>query len=172
MTERESLARIRSFYGEFLAKAAKLHRHRPEVLAGIMQRETEGGLSRYLSEKGAAGMGDGGNGMGLMQIDRRSFPEFYKSGGWKSPDQNIHFAAFVLADKRAYVVSHTLTMGLSDAEIERAAIASYNCGQGNVMKALRNGDDVDSFTAHKNYSAEVLRLAEIYRGIANLPDVA
>lgn len=164
MTEIESLRRIRAVYGAFIEAAAKLHRHRPEVLAGIMQRESEGGLSPFLDMQGPAGRGDGGNGLGLMQIDRRFWKDFDLSGQWRDPSRNIHFGAWVLAQKRSYLARKTLGMGLTDDDLERAAIAAYNCGEGNVMKAIREvGLDFDYYTAHHNYSAEVLRLAEIYR---------
>jgi len=166
MLERDSLIRIRSLYGAFLDAAALLHSHRPEVLAGIMQRETEGGLSRYLDVQGPSGRGDFGHGHGLMQIDDRSFPDFIISGQWRIPEHNINFAASILSRKRRYLADKPLEVELSNAELERATIAAYNCGEGNVMKAIReHGRDLDYFTAHHNYSAEVLRLAEIYRDL-------
>lgn len=163
MTEIESLRRIRVSYGAFIDAAASMHRHRPEVLAGIMQRETEGGHSRYLDEPGPAGRGDGGNGLGLMQIDKRYWRDFYLSGEWRNPSKNIHFGAWILAQKRGYLANKTLGMGLMDDELEQASIAAYNSGEGNVMKAIReHGRDFDYFTAHHNYSADVLRLAALY----------
>lgn len=174
MTELESLRRIRSFYGAFLDAAADLYRHRPEVLAGIMQRETAGGTSRLMKDvdgvpdgNPADDVGDHGFGLGLMQIDRRAWPKFYQSGEWKNPQRNIEFGAYVLAQKRAYLANKTLGMGLTDDDLERASVAAYNCGEGNVMKAIRErGWNFDAFTTGRNYSADVLRLAEIYRGLA------
>ena len=37
-----------------------------------------------------------------------------------------------------------------------AAVAAYNCGAGNVKKALAAGHPVDHFTAHQDYAADVL----------------
>ena len=38
----------------------------------------------------------------------------------------------------------------------RETIAAYNCGAGNVRTALQQLRGVDFFTAHSNYSANVL----------------
>jgi hypothetical protein len=161
--ERQSLRRIRQLYGTFIQEAAQLWKHRPEVLAGIMQRETEGGMSPLLDKPGPGGHGDRGHGHGLLQIDDRSFPEFCASEAWGDPRENILFGARVLAGKRRFLKSKTLGFGLTDDDIERASIAAYNAGEGNVLKAIQKKEDVDTCTAHKNYSADVLRLAEIYR---------
>jgi len=47
----------------------------------------------------------------------------------------------------------------------RAAIAGYNCGPGNVLRALGGtpARDVDYFTAHRNYSADVLNRASFFQ---------
>lgn len=42
-----------------------------------------------------------------------------------------------------------------------AAVAAYNCGPGNVKKALAQGRSVDHFTAHRNYSADVLATRDL-----------
>ncbi len=52
------------------------------------------------------------------------------------------------------------------ALVERAAIAAYNCGEGNVRKAIEAGIDVDAPTAGHDYSRAVLAFAEAYRGLA------
>ena len=169
MTEKEVLRTIRSLYGSILISAAAQFRHRPEVLAGIMCRESEGGLSRHLDRAGPAGRGDSGHGHGLMQIDNRSFPEFCNSDAWPDPDKNIAFGARVLRDKRRYLASKSIGWALSDDDLERAAIAAYNAGEGWIWRAIQAGQDVDTVTAHNSYSREVLRLAEIYRTLGALP---
>ena len=163
MALRERLAQIRGLYGPILAEAAAQYGHRPEVLAGIMMRETEGGFSRYLDKPGPGGRGDMGHGHGLMQIDDRSFPEFCRSDAWKDPTVNIHFGAHVLARKRDWLRKKAIPQKLLiEADLERASIASYNCGQGNVLRALREHEDVDTYTAGRNYSRKVLEFAGIY----------
>lgn len=164
MTEIEILRFIHDTYGAIIAAAAKLHRHRPEVLAGIMMRETEGGLSRYLDKPGPEGRGDQGHGHGLMQIDDRSFPDFCGGPMWRDPSRNVHFGAWVLSRKRQY-----LSERVDDELLERATIAAYNCGEGNVSKALAASQDIDARTAHGNYSREVLRFAELYSSLKGEP---
>ena len=165
MGEKETLRMIRSLYGSILISAAGQYRHRPEVLAGIMMRETAGGTSHLLDCIGPAGRGDGGHGHGLMQIDDRSFPEFCQSDRWADPKWNILMGAEVLAGKlqalRKLTAIH-LIYGMEAEDMERAAIAAYNCGAGRVVQALTEGKDVDAHTAGKNYSSRVLAAAALY----------
>jgi len=50
-------------------------------------------------------------------------------------------------------------------ELDRATVAAYNCGEGNVAKVMRAGLDVDARTHQHNYSAEVWRFREMYKAI-------
>jgi len=165
MQAREVVRHIREKYGKLIEEAATLYRHRPEVLAGIMMAETEGGLSPCLDKPGPAGRGDKGHGHGLMQIDDRSFPEFCQSDRWADPKWNILMGAEVLAGKlqalRKLTAIH-LIYGMEAEDMERAAIAAYNCGAGRVVQALTEGKDVDAHTAGKNYSSRVLAAAALY----------
>ncbi len=164
MNELEILRHIRTAYGALIQASATRHGHRPEVIAGIMMRETEGGLSLWCNPPGPACLGDNGHGHGLMQIDDRSFPEFCAGPEWKDPALNIEFGCRVLADKRAYLRDHlTNGSGLSDDELERASVAAYNCGEGNVRQVIERCEDPDSRTAGHNYSRSVLAFAANYR---------
>ena len=168
MGETEILRFIRTNYGEIIAEAAIEHRHRPEVIAGIIMRQSEGGLSRLLDCPGPAGRGDIGkdgrcHGHGLCQIDDRSFPEFCAGAGWRDPARNIEMGAWILYRKRAFLAGRTLGFKLTDEELERAAIAAYNAGEGHVLSAVEHGHDVDSVTAHGDYASKVLRYAVMYR---------
>jgi hypothetical protein len=166
MNETEILRYIKTVYGAMIAEASADHQHRPEVMAGIIMRETQGGLSPLLDQQGPGGRGDRDpegryHGHGLCQIDDRSFPEFCASEAWKDPEENISFGAKVLAGKRRYLSQ----AGVPESLIERAAIAAYNCGEGNVLKAWRAEKDLDSATAGKNYSKCVLEFAAAYADI-------
>ncbi len=103
-------------------------------------------------------LGDGGHGRGIMQIDDRSFPDFANSGRWRDPRQNILMGARVLSGKRRFLTQN----GVGGALLTRASVAAYNSGEGNVRRAIRRGLDVDTFTAHRNYSADVLGRAEVF----------
>lgn len=47
-----------------------------------------------------------------------------------------------------------------------AAVAAYNCGPGNVRRALRQGRHVDAFTTGGDYSTDVLARRDVIRGTA------
>ena len=167
MTDLETLEMIRLTYGSFLRASAGRHMHREEVLAGIMMRETRGGTSTLLDIPGPAGKGDHGHGHGLMQIDDRWHKEFIASGKWFDPAENIEYGAGVLQSARITlsVWSQRYGFPMDAAELERASVAAYNCGAGGVMKSIRAGADVDSRTAHGDYSRSVMDYAITYRGI-------
>jgi hypothetical protein len=52
---------------------------------------------------------------------------------------------------------------LSSRALLRAARAAYNCGIANVLRALRDGADVDFYTAGRDYSADIMRRAGIFQ---------
>ncbi len=172
--DRSCLARIQARYQTALAAAAEKHNHRAEVLAGIMMRETRGGESKWLVDEShtpdnkADDVGDAGHGHGLMQIDDRSFPDFCRSEDWKDPILNILFGARVLDGKRRYIAQGIIKGRLAEmtpAELERAAIAAYNCGEGNALKSWIQGEDPDTHTTGRDYSRCVLEFAEAYAQI-------
>jgi len=48
---------------------------------------------------------------------------------------------------------------LTGPALLQAAVASYNCGPGNVLRAIQDGRDIDFYTAGRNYSKDVLNRA-------------
>ncbi len=145
------------------------------VIAGIGSRESGWGLST--KPPGPAGTGDfgkrkfptalrtgplppdGGFGRGLMQIDFDAF-EFARTGNWQDPDANINEGCTVLKSNLDLLGRKP---SLTGRDLLKAAIAAYNCGAGNVLKAIKENQDVDSFTASRNYSADVLNRAGFFQ---------
>ena len=144
----------------------------PAVIGGIGSRESQWGLA--LKPAGPAGTGDfaprrfptqfrqgatppdgGGFGRGLMQIDFDA-QEFARTGNWQNPAENILVGCKILAGFRGLIQRKTNVAGLP---LLQAAIASYNAGPGNVLRAIQDGRDVDFFTAGRNYSRDVLNRA-------------
>jgi soluble lytic murein transglycosylase-like protein len=138
-------------------KAARRHRIRLSVLLAVASRETEMGQSRLLR----AWRGDQGHGRGLMQIDDRWHRAFVMAHKDDDHEANIDYAALLLAK----TLKHPYVKG-----DERKAICSYNCGPGNMKKALDGGRDLDAFTAHGDYSADVLRRADIIKALLPVED--
>lgn len=103
------------------------------------------------------------HGYGFWQIDIGSFPDFVKSGDWKDPAKTCAMAIKVLEGKRKYITEKM--PGLNGDALERAITAAYNCGEGNVMKALINREDVDHFTTGQDYSKVVFQAREVYKNL-------
>lgn len=119
------------------------------LLMAIASRESRFGL--LLDSDGT---GDGGHGRGIMQIDDRSHAEWIENHDWQDPAENIEYAADVWLDNYNYFCDH-FDLIEDNLALVWAATAAYNCGAGNVKKALTNGDDVDSRTTGRDYSADV-----------------
>lgn len=153
-------------------------------LAGMVYRETGILLHRYIrpgitfqtiSElmKGDYGQRPADkekryHGYSYWQIDIGSYPDFIKSGDWKDPFKSCMKAIHVLEEKRSYLFGnnkHLDAGNYSLDNIHRAITAAYNCGQGNVEKALESGKDVDTYTYNHDYSKEVWRFREQYRNL-------
>jgi soluble lytic murein transglycosylase-like protein len=132
----------------FFAEAAQAFNFPVALLIAIASRETN--IKNII--------GDGGHGHGIMQIDDRSFPDFTSSPSAKDPRQNILKGGEVLNGKRKFLS----TKGVSGDILMRGSVAAYNGGEGRVLKAIRNGRDVDSVTTQQNYSADVLARSQIF----------
>ena len=136
---------------DMIVASATKHQWPPEIIAGILSRESRFGLILDADLKG-----DGGHGHGLMQIDDRSFGDWLAANDWTDPATNIEEGVKILTGKYNYLAGQGLLDNLSEADAQRASVAAYNCGEGNVAKMLRSGQDVDTRTAGGDYSADVL----------------
>jgi hypothetical protein len=143
-------------------------------LAAIACRETGRLITRYpnapLADVSAVMRGDLSqrdgefekryHGYGFWQADIDSFPDFVRSGAWKDPVKACDMAIAVLEGKRAYISQYS---NVSGEQLARAVTAAYNCGEGNVMKVLTAGHDIDSKTTDHNYSKNVWEFRAIYQ---------
>jgi soluble lytic murein transglycosylase-like protein len=162
-------------YREHIVRAAKTADVPVAIIVGIGSRESGWGLSDALRPKGPAGTGDfarrrtpkgprtgdlppdgGGFGRGLMQIDYDAH-EFARTGPWQVASENIAYGATVLRDNRIRMKRKYSDLGWEGNL--RAAVAAYNCGAGRVDTALKFRRDIDFYTAHRDYSADVLNRA-------------
>jgi Putative peptidoglycan binding domain/Transglycosylase SLT domain len=164
-------------YRAFIDEAAKQFGFQPAVIGGIGSRESQWGLDLKPAGAGPAGTGDftlrrfptrfrtgplppeGGFGRGLMQIDFDAF-EFARTGNWTDPAANIRFGCQVLAQSRDFIQRKAHLEGRA---LLQAAIAGYNAGPGNALRALRDGHDIDFFTTGRDYSKDVLNRAGFFQ---------
>lgn len=116
-------------WADFFEEAAKIFHLDPFLLAALCDRESLGGLA--LHPPGPEGTGDGGWGLGLLQIDRRSHRAFCAAKladgrfAWQDARRNIlHGAAIYASGLKA----------LDGDEI--LAIAAYNAGVTRVKRVL------------------------------------
>lgn len=165
-----------SRYGGLIEQVATLTGLRPSLIAGIGSRESRWGQA--LTPKGPGGTGDfverrylrphrrqpmpedgQGFGRGLMQIDYDAHV-FARTGPWREPIENIRYGASVLVEARGLLRKRA---ALSGTGLLRGALAAYNCGAGNVLRAPRQGVDLDFYTAGRDYSRDVLNRAGFFQ---------
>ncbi len=159
-------------YKTSIDEAAAEYGFSPSIIGGIGSRESHWGLA--LKPVGPTGTGDpterrfptrfregplppdgGGFGRGLMQIDFDAH-EFARSGKWQDPKENILYGAKVLGDSRDFIKRKA---NLQDLALLRAALAGYNAGPGNALRAIRDNRDIDFYTTGRDYSQDVLNRA-------------
>jgi peptidoglycan hydrolase-like protein with peptidoglycan-binding domain len=176
ITLRVQLRASKAYHAE-IAKGARAAGVDEAVVWGIGSRES--GWGSALRPPTPAGTGDfirratmrawrtgplppdgGGYGRGLMQIDFDAH-EFARTGPWTDAAQNIAYGCSVLRDNLTYAARKWTQLNREAAL--RAAVASYNCGAGNVNRAIQQGRPVDYYTHGRDYSADVLERAGWYQ---------
>jgi soluble lytic murein transglycosylase-like protein len=132
----------------------------PFLLAAIMDRESLGG--EYLKPRGPAGVGDGGHGRGLMQVDDRYHASFVAAlyGRstlylWQDPAFACLYGARLLEENMARFGGDEL-----------AAVAAYNASSTRVSATRANLPPgaseaqrlaaMDSLTTDGDYVSDVL----------------
>lgn len=148
----------------------------PSVIAGLGSRQSRWGLALTPDDPGGTrdfrprscclphrpGMlpRDGGFGRGLMALDYDDH-EFARTGPWPDPLANIRFACRLVTDARALLRRRTVLHGEG---LLRGALAAYGCGVGNVLRAVRQGLDLDFFSAGRDFGRDVLDRAGFFQG--------
>ena len=162
-------------YGATIIAAAGHFGLPPAIIVALGSRESHWGLA--LSPKGPTGTADfaprpflgpyrdgplppdgRGFGRGLMQIDHDTH-EFARSGPWHEPDANVRYACGVLREFRPTLRRQTVLHGTA---LLRATLAAYNCGLDHVLRAVRQGLDLDFYTAGRDYSRDVMDRAGFF----------
>lgn len=165
----------------FFIEAAENEGEKVEHLLGIASRETNMGGRKLSNGKfeWLEKLGDNGNGFGLMQADKRSYPNWIASGEWKDARKSILMGALVLAEKRSGIVDRAgKTCKVQDSKskqwysfvmpqlkgdrLEEAAIASYNGGNWPLYHSTK-GRAFDYGTTGRDYSKDVLTRAKEFR---------
>lgn len=130
------------------------------LVVAIGLRETWLGTCVGYAPKGPNGVGDGGHGRGLFQIDDRGpFAYLVPPAGadWPAYIQ-AQCACVVLARAREELAD--FRGALSGWGWDQAVAARYNAALENVRWALRNGLDPDRVTTGKDYGRDVLSLRD------------
>jgi hypothetical protein len=121
------------------------------VLAAIDSRESNFGLALD-----ADGLGDGGHGHGEIQIDDRSHGTFCASGQWRDLAASLDYVRKnVIIPSYNYLADRFDLFGQDYVRLFWGTIAAYNCGPGNVDRALAVGQGPDSRTTGADYSSNV-----------------
>lgn len=139
------LQQLLKYEGEFRGSAL-WHRVPAALLAAICSRETHG-LNI---------VGDGGNGLGLMQIDKR-YHTFARTGDVMTPDANIQYAAQLLTNNWQYFCKEATKQTWTYAEKLRAAVCAYNAG----LNCPQTWANMDIGTTQNDYSADVWERARV-----------
>lgn len=132
-------------YQYFFTSAGAATTLPPALLAAISSRETHGHNI----------VGDKGNGVGLMQIDKR-YHAFARGPTGLDPEKNILCGASLIAENLKFFKLSYWKNLWSFADKLRGAVAAYNCGRDNV----RTLEGMDIGTTHNDYSADVWERAK------------
>jgi soluble lytic murein transglycosylase-like protein len=137
-------ARLEAFKQLFL-DSANLWEVPAALLAGICSRETHG----------KSVVGDKGNGIGLMQIDKRSH-KFARSEEALTPDKNIDVGAAILSTYLYQLSKDPKKKEWQPVYLLKGAVAAYNSGVKNIVTIER----MDVGTTGGDYSSDVWERAK------------
>jgi len=144
--------RIRGLMGYF-HDASVNHGVPVALLLAIASRESNMGLALD-----ANFAGDNGNGIGIMQIDRRYHSGFTNRHAGSDHQANINYGAEFL--------SGLIRQFPGDRQ---AAVAAYNAGASRVRSARAAGLPPDAVTTGRDYSSDVLNRMKTIESIGERP---
>ncbi|NXS41673.1 LYG protein, partial [Balaeniceps rex] len=119
----------------------------PALIAGIISRESHAGKTLK------NGLGDRGNGFGLMQVDKNSYKTV---GEWNSETHLNQGTSILIMMIKA--IQKKFPSWTKDQQL-KGGISAYNFGPGNV----RSYDRMDIGTTHDDYSNDVVARAQYYK---------
>lgn len=143
--------RLRGLMGYFL-QASQRYGLPLALLLAIASRESRMGLA--LSPDGT---GDHGNGIGIMQIDKRYHPEFTGRHSPFDHQANINYGAQYLAELLREFNGNA-----------SQSIAAYNGGPRRVRTAVYSGLSPDAVTTGGDYSRDVLERKQLITDLMGL----
>ncbi|MDZ7660476.1 transglycosylase SLT domain-containing protein [Fodinibius sp.] len=146
-----SYLRIKGILGYFY-EASRAHKVPVSLLLAIASRESNMGLALDSNWTG-----DHGNGIGIMQIDRRYHREFTSSTPNNDHRANVHYASKFLAD----------LIGKFNGRLT-PAVAAYNAGYTKVRNTISAGVDPNLVTTGQNYASDVLARKEIVESVLGI----
>ncbi|XP_009870356.1 PREDICTED: lysozyme G-like [Apaloderma vittatum] len=119
----------------------------PALIAGIISRESHAGKALR------NGLGDNGNGFGLMQVDKKSHtPE----GQWNSETHLTQGTGILI--EMIKKIQGKFPQWTKDQQL-KGGIAAYNFGDRNV----RSYDRMDIGTTNNDYSSDVVGRAQYFK---------
>jgi len=121
------------------------------ILLGMASRETNCKPDYAYCRK----LGDGGNGHGIVQIDKRYHSEFLKKHNFKpQPLECLDYGAALLKTNLDHFKGDLLK-----------ALCAYNAGIGGVKRVLKAGKTPDQATTGGDYGSDVLYRAELFKDL-------
>ncbi len=124
-----------------ILEASRKHGIPPSIICGMIEKESSGHSDA---------IGPTGD-KGLLQINERSHPAFFRSRDWRDVHANVD-----------YGVSHFKANLKSFSGDVDKALAAYNAGVGGVRQGLRNGKTLDEITFKPRYVSGIEGFARKY----------